>query len=182
MVSDPDSPPGAARALADASGSRSAGADIAAPGIGQAPGSSADPAIRRIQLISRWLDDRYIDPILGFLLPGFGDALPAIFGFYVLVTAVRRRVPRVVLARMMLNIAVDVLLGAIPILGDLFDVGFKANRRNAALLVQRHGERRGRAGDWLLVGGAALLLVAVMALPIVLVLWLAASARDALFS
>lgn len=138
--------------------------------------------VRRIQTISRWLDDRYIDPILGFVAPGVGDTVTAAFGLYVLVAAVRQRVPPVVLARMILNLAIDVLVGAIPVLGDLFDFAYKAHKRNAALLIARHGQTRGTARDWLLVGGAALLLVAVMAIPIVLLIWAVSGIRDLIFS
>lgn len=184
MVTGSDSDPGAGHAPAPAPGSPAPRPDAAltvAPIAAPAAAPASDPAIRRIQNISRWLDDRYLDPILGFLLPGLGDAVPALFGLYVLITAVRRRVPPVVLARMLLNIAGDALLGAIPILGDVFDIGFKAHQRNAALLVQRHGERRGTTGDWLLVSGAVVLLVAVLVVPIALTFWLANSAWDAMF-
>lgn len=140
------------------------------------------PEIRRIRTITRWLDDRFIDPILGFVLPGFGDVLPLAFGLYVLVTAVRRRVPPVVLARMILNVGVDALVGVVPILGDLFDVAFKAHKRNAELLVERHGQPHGTAGDWVRVGLALLFLLAVLALPIVLFLWAAGGIRDLIVS
>jgi hypothetical protein len=140
------------------------------------------PEIRRIRTITRWLDDRFIDPIIGFLLPGFGDVVPLAFGLYVLVTAARRRVPPVVLARMILNVGIDALVGVVPILGDVFDVAFKAHKRNAELLVERHGEPRGTAGDWLRVGLALLFLLAVLALPIVLLLWAADGIRDLIVS
>lgn len=142
----------------------------------------ASPEIRRIRTITRWLDDRYLDPIIGFLLPGLGDVVPLAFGLYVIVTAARRRVPAIVLARMILNVGVDALVGVVPVLGDIFDVVFKAHRRNAELLLERHDQPRGTVGDWLLVGLAVLFLLAVLALPIVLVLWAATGIRDLIFS
>jgi hypothetical protein len=145
-------------------------------------GPEDTPDIQRIRTITRWLDDRYLDPILGFLLPGFGDVLPLTFGLYVLITAARRHVPPVVLARMILNVAIDALVGAVPVLGDLFDVVFKAHRRNADLLMQRHGQSRGTAGDWLLVIGALLFLLAVLVVPIVLLIWAASGIRDLIVS
>jgi hypothetical protein len=147
---------------------------------GQHAGQGED--IRRIQTITRWLDDRYIDPILGFVAPGVGDTLTAAFGLYVLVAAARLRVPPVVLARMIMNLALDVLIGAIPVLGDLFDFAYKAHKRNAALLIERHGQTRGTARDWLLVAGAAVLLLAVLVIPIVLLVWAAIGIRDLIFS
>jgi hypothetical protein len=147
------------------------------------PGHPGDtPDIRRIRTITRWLDDRYLDPILGFLLPGFGDVVPLTFGLYVLITAARRRVPPVVLARMILNVGIDALVGVVPVLGDLFDVVFKAHRRNAELLMQRHDQPRGTSGDWLLVIGALLFLLAVLTVPIVLLIWAAGGVRDLIFS
>ena len=74
-----------------------------------------------------------IDPILG-LFPGLGDAIGGGFGFYLLVLAFRAGAPPVVLLRMFINIAVDMLFGSIPLLGDLLDAGYKANLRNLALL------------------------------------------------
>jgi hypothetical protein len=148
-----------------------------------ASADGADAAdIRRVRAIARWLDDRYLDPILGFVLPGAGDVATMLFGLYVLITAVRRRVPAVVLARMILNVGIDALVGAVPVLGDVFDVVFKAHRRNAELLVQRHGQQRGTAGDWLLVVGAALFLIAALAVPIALLIWTISGVRDLIVS
>jgi hypothetical protein len=74
-----------------------------------------------------------LDPILG-LLPGVGDFLAAVLSSYVVIAAARLGAPRPVLARMLMNLGVDTLVGVVPLLGDLFDVGWKANMRNAALL------------------------------------------------
>ncbi|HEX7446755.1 MAG TPA: DUF4112 domain-containing protein, partial [Pirellulales bacterium] len=83
---------------------------------------------------------------------------------YILGAARRYGVPRITLVRMAANIAVDYLLGAVPLVGDVFDVYWKANLRNVALL-RRHllatpaEERRARSGDWLFVAGLMALLV-----------------------
>lgn len=74
-----------------------------------------------------------LDALVG-LVPGLGDALGALVAGSVLVTALRAGVPATVAARMLLNIAVDAGIGAVPLAGDLFDAGFRANRRNVALL------------------------------------------------
>jgi hypothetical protein len=74
-----------------------------------------------------------LDPVLG-LFPGIGDFLAAVLSSYVVVAAARLGAPRSVLARMLVNLGVDTLVGVVPLLGDLFDVGWKANMRNAALL------------------------------------------------
>jgi hypothetical protein len=112
-----------------------------------------------------------LDPILG-LFPGLGDVLTPAFSALLLVHGVRLRVPRVVLVRMLMNAALDFVLGAVPVVGDLFDIGWKANLRNLALL-ERHA-RPGippSTGDWIFVFGVIAVLVAVAALPVLLVAW-----------
>jgi hypothetical protein len=73
------------------------------------------------------------DSILG-LIPGIGDAATAAPGLYIITEAARMGARRSVLARMGANTAADFVIGGIPLLGDLFDLGFKSNRRNIALL------------------------------------------------
>jgi hypothetical protein len=104
-----------------------------------------------------------LDPILG-LLPGIGDAAGAIVSGAIVLEAMRQRISPWALLRMLGNIALDALVGAVPLLGDLFDAGFKANARNLALL-ERHlaapaAARRGDRALVLAIGGVALALVA----------------------
>ena len=78
----------------------------------------------------------------------------------------RYRVPKVTVLRMALNLAIDYAVGAVPLVGDVFDVWWKANQRNLALLRRRAtaspgGVRESRIGDWLFVGLVGLVLVAV---------------------
>ena len=80
-----------------------------------------------------------LDALMG-LIPGAGDLAGGAFSLYILMQAARMGVPRPLLARMGTNLVVDVVVGAVPILGDLFDAGFKANVRNLALL-ERHVSR-----------------------------------------
>jgi hypothetical protein len=115
-----------------------------------------------------WLmDDLFRIPVLGWrfgldavvgLIPGFGDTSSALFSFYILVSAVRYRVPKITLLRMALNIAIDYVAGSLPVVGDLVDAWWKANQRNVALLKERatvsaDDARKGRLSDWLFVGG-----------------------------
>lgn len=74
-----------------------------------------------------------IDGIIG-LIPGVGDAVGGLLSLYILASARRLKVPRIVMVRMGLNILVDSIVGAIPIVGDIFDFVWKANTRNAMLL------------------------------------------------
>ena len=94
------------------------------------------------------LDSRYripgtrlrfgIDAILG-LVPGVGDTLAALPALYLIWRAHQIGVPRGLLLRMIANVGIDTVLGSVPIAGSIFDVFFKANRRNVALL-HRHLE------------------------------------------
>jgi len=103
-----------------------------------------------------------LDAIVG-LIPGFGDTATSLVSLYILVAAVRYRVPKVTLLRMGLNIGIDYLVGSFPLVGDLFDAWWKSNQRNVALLSQRatvsaSEARKGKLSDWLFVGLIILLL------------------------
>lgn len=105
----------------------------------------ADPRLRRLRALA-WLLDRSIplgggrriglDPLLG-LLPGAGDWLGGILSTYLLYEGARLGLSPRVLGQMVLNIAIEVLAGAVPIIGDLFDFAWQANMRNLRL-VERH--------------------------------------------
>ncbi|MCI0700081.1 MAG: DUF4112 domain-containing protein [Planctomycetia bacterium] len=103
------------------------------------------------------------DALLG-LIPGIGDATTMTIGAYILQLASKLGVPPVVMARMVLNLTIDGLLGMIPILGDVFDVLFQANARNARLVERAVMDREGtrRSSGWILAGViAALVLITV---------------------
>jgi hypothetical protein len=96
-----------------------------------------------------------LDALVG-LIPGFGDTATSLVSFYILVAAVRHRVPKITILRMALNLALDYVLGSVPFVGDLFDAWWKSNQKNVALLKERatvEGEaaREGRFSDWLFV-------------------------------
>ena len=110
------------------------------------------------------------DAIVGFAVPAVGDAVSALSHVTLLYYAFRAGVPAVVIARMVLNVAIDELWGSIPIVGDLFDAGFRANRKNLDLIETRGGVRRGtRFVDYLVIGGAIALVVGIVLLPLLLI-------------
>ena len=113
-----------------------------------------------------------IDAILG-LIPGIGDISTPTFAALILLQAVRMRLPLVVQARMVLNAALDMLVGLVPVAGDLADIGWKANLRNLALLERhaRPGVPPSRA-DYVFVYICIGLLAAVAIAPIVVIGWL----------
>jgi uncharacterized protein DUF4112 len=104
-----------------------------------------------------------LDALIG-LIPGFGDTATSLVSFYILVAAVRYRVPKITIMRMALNLALDYVVGSFPFVGDLFDAWFKSNQKNVALLKERatvEGEaaREGRLSDWVFVGAIILGLI-----------------------
>jgi hypothetical protein len=98
------------------------------------------------------------------LIPGAGDTVAALMAATTLVSALKHGIPGVTIARMGVNIALDYLIGLVPLLGDLGDFAFKANRRNLELL-RRHAlaKRKASAADYAVVGGLALGLGALFA-------------------
>ncbi len=140
------------------------------PASSGAPLPPADHRLRKLGRVA-WVLDRSIpigggrriglDPLLG-LFPGIGDWLGAVLSLYVLYEAARLGLPLRVLGRIAANITVEALLGAIPILGDLFDFAWQANMRNLRL-VERHYQpglrpRSLRQIAWALILFALLLL------------------------
>ncbi|PSQ15922.1 DUF4112 domain-containing protein [Halobacteriales archaeon QS_8_69_26] len=107
-------------------------------------------ALRRVRWVSNLMDEAFripgtkrhfgLDPVIS-VLPIGGDAVAAAISAYVLVEAVLLGVPKRVLATMALNIAIDVLGGLLPVVGTVFDLFWKANERNVALLERHIGAR-----------------------------------------
>ena len=126
--------------------------------------------VERLKLLTRVLDNAFqipgtqfrigLDAIVG-IIPGIGDAIGAVFSAFIVFQAARLGVSRATLARMMGNVVLDTVIGEIPLLGDLFDAGWKANTKNMALL-EAHLDRpaaTGRSSGKMLVLLAAGLLV-----------------------
>jgi len=151
---------------------------------------SVDPGLARL---SYYLDQVFrvpgttwrfgIEPILGFLLPGAGDAITTIMSAYIVVASMRFGLPKIVIGRMVFNVAADYLLGSIPLVGDLFDFAFKANQKNLDLLDQyATGERRHASlGDWAWLVILLALLGAIVVGGVILVLSVLAQFNFRLF-
>jgi hypothetical protein len=115
-----------------------------------------------------------IDGIIG-LVPGVGDVLAGLLSLIIPIAAWIRGVPYITLMRMAANLGIGVLIGSIPIFGDLFDIVWKANRRNYRLLTRHLGEpRRHTWRDWAFLGFLAAIFALIFAIPIVLVVWFVA--------
>ena len=132
------------------------------------PKRSLEPATveHSLERLGWIMDDLFRVPVLGWrfgldaivgLIPGFGDTATSLVSFYILGAAVRYRVPKVTLLRMGLNIGIDYVGGALPVVGDIFDAWWKSNQMNVDLLKRRaavsaNEARQGRTSDWLFVG------------------------------
>jgi hypothetical protein len=94
-----------------------------------------------------------LDALVGLIFPGGGDVAGAVLSAVVVLLAVRHGLPAIVVLRMVANVAIDLLVGVVPVVGDLFDVAWKANTRNLRLLeAHAHGRRRAGWRDWVWVG------------------------------
>lgn len=101
-----------------------------------------DPRIADVEALARWLDYAFTVPggfqfgfagIIG-LIPGIGDIFDALVSLYIIARSIQLGIARVAIARMLVNVGIEALAGAVPFFGDLFDIAFKANRRNYQLL------------------------------------------------
>jgi len=108
-------------------------------------------AVARLDALARLFDTAFILPgtkirfgveSIMRLVPGIGDAAALALSCWLLYEAKRLDIPNAVFARMVTNVAIEGVIGAVPFVGDLFDVGFRANRRNVNLL-REHFEREG---------------------------------------
>jgi hypothetical protein len=117
-----------------------------------------------------------LDPILG-LLPGAGDTVAGVLSAYIVVEAARMGIPRETLVRMVSNIILEVVLGSVPLLGDVFDAMWKANARNITLL-ESHVDmpQTGRKGDRLflilLILGLAVVVIGFATFSVIMVRFL----------
>lgn len=132
--------------------------------------ASLEPLFRWVALI---MDDLFafpatkfrfgIDPLIG-LVPGIGDTASAFVSALVLVQAARMGLPKILLARMSLNVLINEIVGIVPGLGDAFSFWFKSNRRNYELLRSySQPGRRARTSDWLFVGTVLIILFVIVA-------------------
>jgi hypothetical protein len=112
-----------------------------------------------------------LESVVG-LLPVGGDVVGLGISIYILWQVVQFNLPKTILVRMVVNIAIDALVGSVPILGDLFDVTWKANTKNVNLLESHlqqpsQSHRADRRFLWLLFGGLLLALVALIIVAVV---------------
>ena len=154
-------------------------------GADPAAGGSANARVAGLRRLSRGLDSAVtiprtgirvgVDPVLG-VIPGIGDVVPTAASAYIVAEAAALGVPRATLLRMCVNLLVDAVVGSIPLVGDAFDIVWRANDRNVRLLEARLVDPGGRRRDGraVVVLGAAVFLsvLAIGCAGIVAVWWL----------
>jgi Domain of unknown function (DUF4112) len=112
-----------------------------------------------------------LDGIVGFI-PGIGDILGGLASSIIIIAAWVRGVPKVTLTRMVVNVAIETAVGAVPFVGNFFDIAWKANRRNYALLTGSLAQPEDVARrSWLFIAVVVVLLVAMMIAPVLLLGW-----------
>ena len=136
-----------------------------------------DPRITDVEALARWLDYAFALPggfrfgvagIIG-LIPGIGDIFDALVSLYIVIRAINVGVSRVTIARMLVNVSIEAIAGSVPLIGDLFDIAFKANRRNYQLLKSHMAAPEHRhAQDKLFLFFTVVVVIAAIALPILL--------------
>ncbi len=137
---------------------------------------------KTLRSVERLLDEAFrvpgtgirfgLDGIIG-LVPGFGDVIAGLLSLVIPAAAWMRGVPYVTLIRMLVNIGIGVLVGSIPVLGDIFLIAWKANRRNYQLLQLHVREPRRHTGrDWAFLLALGLAVGLVFAIPVLVVLWI----------
>jgi len=144
-------------------------------------GEIVDSRIADVEALARWMDYCFVLPggfrfgfagIIGFI-PGVGDIVDAIVSLYIVHRALQLGLPRVSIARMVVNVGIEGFAGAVPFIGDFFDIVFKANRRNYEILrshmrASRHQSRL----DSLFLVATGLIVAAAIIVPLVVLAWL----------
>jgi hypothetical protein len=122
-----------------------------------------------------------LDGIVG-LIPGIGDILGGIASCVIIFAAWMRGVPYVILTRMVANVVIEVVVGTIPLLGDAFDIAWRANRRNYTLLTESlYQPRKHTIQSWIFLIALLAVMAVLMLIPMLMLAWLANEVMRMLF-
>ena len=129
------------------------------------------PALRNIDRLAKMMDSQFkipgtnfrfgLDGILG-LIPGAGDLSTLAVSGYMISIMAKNGASGYVIARMVVNVVIDALLGSIPLIGDLFDFVFKANLKNMQLMREHYQEGRHRGSAWKVIVPVIILLILIV--------------------
>ena len=134
--------------------------------------------LNRLKRLSEKLDDSItipgterkigIDPIIG-LIPGGGDLIGGVISIYIMHAGIKMGMPRATIIRMFGNVALEFVIGCIPIIGDLFDATWKSNQRNVKLIEDSvMSEEKNAIFGYILIGVLITILMSVILLAIML--------------
>ena len=122
--------------------------------------SNEHAALKNLDWLAKLMDAQFkipgtnirfgLDPLLG-LIPGAGDFTSFVISGFMLTVLAKNGASGFILARMVFNIVLDAVIGSIPVLGDIFDVAFKANQRNMKLMHEHYVEGRHKGSAWKLL-------------------------------
>ena len=141
------------------------------------------PSNEHLDYVAALLDDMWripgtkvrfgLDAVIGWI-PGIGDVMAGVASCVIVFASWRRGAAPVTLARMVANILLETTLGGIPVVGDAFHIFWKANRRNYRLLMREKSEPGVKTGrDWVFLALVLLGALAVVAIPIGVLIWIA---------
>lgn len=129
------------------------------------------PALSNVESLAKLMDSQFrlpgtnfrfgLDAVIG-LIPGVGDFSAFLVSAYLIVVMANNGASGYVMARMILNVLIDVVIGSIPFVGDILDFGFKANTKNVALMQKHYREGKYKGGAWKVVIPVLLLVFIVM--------------------
>lgn len=128
--------------------------------------------LKQLDTLAKWMDSRFripgtdirfgFDALVG-LIPGAGDLTTFGISGYMLWIMAQNGASGYVLARMILNVLIDTLVGSIPLIGDIFDIAFKSNTRNMRLMHEHYREGRHRGSAWKVIIPVLIVLFLVIA-------------------
>ncbi len=140
--------------------------------LGTPTNQPLQPGLKQVGHLAKLMDAQFripgtnirfgLDGIIG-LVPGAGDLTTFAVSSYMLWIIARNGASGYVIARMAVNILIDALIGSIPLIGDVFDIAFKANMRNLQLMQQHYQQGRHRGSAWKVVVPVLLILFLIIA-------------------
>jgi hypothetical protein len=140
------------------------------------------PSNEHLDYIASLLDDMWripgtkvrfgLDALIGWI-PGIGDAMAGVASCVIVFASWRRGVAPVTLARMIANILLETAVGGVPLIGDVFHVFWKANRRNYRILIREKEKPRLKTWrDWIFLAVIMVGVLAAITIPIFFLIWL----------
>jgi hypothetical protein len=140
------------------------------------------PSNEHLDYIASLLDDMWripgtkvrfgLDALIGWI-PGIGDAMAGVASCVIVFASWRRGVAPVTLARMVANILLETAVGGVPVVGDIFHIFWKANRRNYRILIrEKEAPQLKTWRDWIFLAVIMVGALAAVTIPIFFLIWL----------